>query len=210
MAWAGEDVTKLIRHIKKHPILYDRDLPIDAAAYAEAVEDVQSAVNKPWAMIKKKWSELRHYHKSIYLDYTKNKKQEPPKWKYYDMMAFAFDSMYAIQDDDSLVSYGEFKSKFESLMVNILYSQSDEEDTSEMQSDATSPFNGFNDENEQSSTLGTKRNRSMKRKSSTTPTPAPLVSVNTFRTEIIIQLFLPILASQKTRAGTNNCCRAFA
>lgn len=119
MAWASEDVTKLIAHIKQHPILYNRDLPNDAAAYAEAVEDVQMAVNKPWAMIKKKWSELRHYHKSIYFGYTKNKKQEQPKWKYYDMMAFAFDSLYQIQDDEVLVSNEEYPSKFESLMVKM-------------------------------------------------------------------------------------------
>lgn len=113
MAWTVEDVTKLIMHIKDYPILYDRDLPNDAAAYAEAIEDIRRVVDKPWGVIKKKWSELRHYHKTVYLDYTKNKKQEQPKWKYYDMMAFAFDSLYQLQDDNILVSCDECKIKFE-------------------------------------------------------------------------------------------------
>lgn len=106
MAWTSEDVKKLILTIKEYPILYNRDLPTDLDAHADAISKIQPAMDRPWSVIRKKWSELRHYHKTNYLDHINGKKHDKPKWKYYDMMEFAIDSEYRFSSkyDNSSVS----------------------------------------------------------------------------------------------------------
>lgn len=109
MAWTTDDVMKLISSMKELPALYNRDLPPDPDNQAFAIEHIQAAVNKPWSVIKKKWSEMRHYHKNLYLTCMQNKRQDKPKWQYYDSMAFAVDSEY------------RHSSKFDCVLVSSKY-----------------------------------------------------------------------------------------
>lgn len=109
MAWTTDDVMKLISSMKELPVLHNRDLPQDPDIQAAAIESVQAAVNKPWSVIRKKWSEMRHYHKNLYLTYMQNKRQDKPKWQYYDSMAFAVDSEY------------RHSSKFDCVLVSLKY-----------------------------------------------------------------------------------------
>lgn len=109
MAWTTDDVMKLISSMKELPALYNRDLPPDPDNQASAIEHIQAAVNKPWSLIKKKWSDLRAYHKILYLTCMQNKHKDKPKWQYYDSMAFAVDSEY------------RYSSKFDCALVSSKY-----------------------------------------------------------------------------------------
>lgn len=199
MAWTPVDVTNLISSMEKFPILYNRDLPSDVVAHVDAMAKIELAINRPWSIIRKKWSELRHYHKSIHLAYMRNKKQEKPKWRYYDSMAYAIDSEYydSSNSDSTMVSKIVHKIiKCHSIFSNSLsLKQNDEDDAVVETSDQASMFKGFDKAATSSASANVEillKNRSQYQKRANAEASMPLVCNNSFlirQLEILFVIF---------------------